>query len=62
MNLFRKYNQTHRQRKQIYGYQRAKSGEGIKYEHEININTLLNVKYINDKDLLYRTGNIFNTL
>ena len=28
MNLFTKEKQTHRHRKQIYGYQRGKGGEG----------------------------------
>ena len=58
MNLFTKQKQTHRQRKQTYGYQ-GDSGEwgGINQEFEINLYTLLYKKQINSKDLLYSTGN-----
>ena len=56
MNLFTK--QTHRHRKQTYGYQRGKVGVGgINWEFGINVYTLLYIKYIINKDLLYRTGN-----
>ena len=51
MNLFTKQKQTHRLRKQTYGYQRGKVEVGI------NINTLLNIKEITNKELLYSTGN-----
>ena len=48
MNLFTKQKQTHRLRKQTYGYQRE-TGERVKLggcnEHIIN------------KDLMYSTGN-----
>ena len=40
MNLFAKQKQTHRHRKQTYGYQRGKGG-GINEELGINRNTLL---------------------
>ena len=50
MNLFTKQKQTHRHRKQTYGYQREK-GFGI------NIHLLPYIKYITNKDLLYSTGN-----
>ena len=43
MNLFTKQKQTHRHRKQTYGYQKGKVGYYI--------------KCINNKDLLYSTGN-----
>ena len=58
MNLFTKQKQTHTQK--IYGYQRVRlgsRGEGINKEDGINIYTLLYIKYITNKDLLYSTGN-----
>ena len=55
MNLFIK--QTHRHRKQTYGYQRGKVGEGINWEIGIDIYTLLYIKQINNNDILYSTGN-----
>ena len=56
MNLFTKQKQTHRHRKQIYGYQRGKGRGGISQEYEINIYTLLHIKQITNKALLYSTG------
>ena len=58
MNLFRKQKQTHKHRKQIYGYQSGQQGKGgqINQEFGINTYTLLYIKWINDKDLLYSTG------
>ena len=56
MNLFTKQKQTHRHRKKTYSYQRGQGG-GINLEFEINKYTLLYIKQINNKDLLYRTGN-----
>ena len=56
MNLYTKQKQTHRHRKQTYGYQRG-SGGGINQEFGINIDTLLYIKQIINKDLLYCTGN-----
>ena len=54
MNLFTK--QTHRFQKQTYGYQREMQGvSGAVEELGINIHTLLNIKQIINKDLLYRT-------
>ena len=44
MNLFTKQKQTHRLRKQTYGYQRGKVGGGINWEVGINIDTLLYIK------------------
>ena len=56
MNLCTK--QTHRQRKQTYGYQKRKGVGGEIYEEcSINIYTLLQIKQITNKDLLYSTGN-----
>ena len=40
MNSFTKQKQTHRQRKQTYGYQSGKGG-GINQEYGINIYTLI---------------------
>ena len=58
MNLSTKQKQTHRHRKQTYGYQRGKAGEGgINQEFGIKRYTLLYIKQINNKDLLYSTGN-----
>ena len=36
---------------------KGKRGGGINWEFGININTLIYVKQINNKDLLYNTGN-----
>ena len=55
MNLFAKQKQTHRHRKQTYGYQRGK-------EIGINRYTLIYRKQINNKDLLYSTGNYIQYL
>ena len=44
MNLFTKQKQTHRLRKQTYGYQRGKPGGGINWEFGIDIYTLLYTK------------------
>ena len=56
MNLFTKQKQSHGCRKQIYGYQGLR-GEGINWEIEIDIYTLLYVKQITNKNLLYSTVN-----
>ena len=57
MNLFREQKQTHKHRKQIYGYQLGKEGGGINQGFRINRYILLYTKQINNKDLLYSTGN-----
>ena len=57
MNLFIKQKQTHKHRKQTYGYQRGKVGRGINWEAGISIYTLLYIKLMISKDLLYSTGN-----
>ena len=56
MNLYTKPKQTHRHRKQTYGYQRGKDGE-INWVFGVNRYTLLYIKQISNKDLLYSTGN-----
>ena len=49
-NLFTKQNQ--RNQNQTYGYQRRKGG-WVNQEFGINIYTLINIKQITNKDLLY---------
>ena len=60
MNLFIKQKQTHRHRKQTYGYQSGKRRRGnlsrLIYKAGINVCTLLYIKQITNKDLLYSTG------
>ena len=48
MNLFTKQKQTHRHRKQMYGYQRGK-----RWGRRDNRYTLLYMKYIHRDTLLY---------
>ena len=55
-NSFTKQKQTHRCRKQTYGHQGASMGE-INWESGIDIYTLLEIKQVTNKDLLYSTGN-----
>ena len=63
MKLFTNQKQTHRHRRQTYGYQREKGGrEGINEEYGINIHAPLNIKQENNKDLLYSTGNYTQNL
>ena len=57
MNLYSMQEQTYKLRKQTYGYQRGKGEGGITQEFGINRYTLICVKYITDKDLMYSTGN-----
>ena len=57
MNLFTKQKQTHKHRKQTYGYHVGKEGEGINWENGTDIYTLLYVKQITNKDLLYSKRN-----
>ena len=58
MNLFTKQKQSHRYRKQIYTYERISAeGIGINWEIEIDIYTILYIKQITNKNLLYGTGN-----
>ena len=57
MNSFIKQKQTHRQRKQIYGYQigkfRGRDGLGLR----IGVCTLFYTERMVNRDLLYSTGN-----
>ena len=48
---------THSLREQTYGCQGEGWGEGIVMEFGMDMYTLLNLKWITDKDLLYSTGN-----
>ena len=57
MNLFTKQKQTHRLREPTYGYGGGGGGEGIVREIGIDMYTLLHLKWITNKDLLYSTGN-----
>ena len=54
MNLFAK--QTHRLREQTYGYWGEGCGGGIVREFGIDMYTLLYLKWIINKELLYSTG------
>ena len=57
MNLFTRQKQTHRRRERTYGYRREGWGGGIDWEFGIDMNTVLYLKQIMNKDLLYSTGN-----
>ena len=57
INLFTKQKQTHRLREQTYGYQGEACGEGIVREFGVDMHTLLDLKWITYKNLLYSTGN-----
>ena len=57
MNLLTKQKQTHRHRKQTYGYQKGKALVGINQEFGNNIYTLQYIKYIRNKGLVYSPGN-----
>ena len=61
MKLYTKQKQTHRHRKQTYGYQRGR-GEGVTQEYGINRYKQLYLKQISNKDLLYSTGNYIQYL
>ena len=57
MNLFTKQEQIHRLREQTYGYQRGKVWGRKDWEFGIDMYTLLYLKQITNKDLLYSTRN-----
>ena len=58
VKLFPKQKETHRHRKQTYGYHRGKEvGGGINQEFGFNIHILLYIKQVTNKDLEYSTGN-----
>ena len=61
INLFRKQQQTHRQKANKYSYQNG-SGEKDKLGVGIKIYILMYIKQITNNDLLYRTGIIINYL
>ena len=56
MNLSTKQKQSHRCRTQSYSYQ-GETGGRINWETGIEIYTILYIKQIANKDLLYSTGN-----
>ena len=55
MNLFMSQKQTHRHRKQTYGYQKGKGWEGVRGVWDQQIHTT--IYKINSKVLLQSTGN-----
>ena len=57
MNLFTKQKQTHRLRERTYGYWGEGWGGGMVREFGTDMHTLLYLKWITNKDLLYSTGN-----
>ena len=57
MNLFTKQKQTHRLRKQTVLPKGKDEGVSQNQEFGINIDTLLFIKQITNKDQLYSTGN-----
>ena len=57
MNLFMKQKQTHRYSNELMIAKGERGMGGINSEDEINIYTLLHIKQINNKELLYSTGN-----
>ena len=57
MNLFAKQKQSHRCRKQTYGYQGGKGGGGMNWEIGIDIYTLVYMKQVTNENLLCNTGN-----
>ena len=57
MNLSMKQKQTHRNREQTCGCQGSGGGGGIDWEFGISIYKLLHIGWINNKVLLYSTGN-----
>ena len=62
MNLFTKQKQTHRHRKQTYGYQRGRGWSGMDWEFGISRRKLLYREWINNKVLLCGIGNYIQYL
>ena len=56
MILYTKQKYSHQCRKQTYGYQWGKEGEGINWEIETDIDILLYIKSIINKNPLYSTN------
>ena len=57
MKSFTKQKHTHRLQKQSYGCQKGNVGVRINYEFEMNIYTILYIKKVINKDLLYSPEN-----
>ena len=57
VNLFTKQKQSHTCKKQSYDYQGGKGRMDKLEDWDWDRYTLLNIKQITNKDLLYRTGN-----
>ena len=57
MNLPTKQKQTHRHREQTCGCQGEGGGGGMEWEFRISRCKLLYIEWINNKVLLYSTGN-----
>ena len=57
LNLFTKQKQPQRLREWTYGCLGEKWGKGIVREFGINMYTLLYVKWVTNRDILYSTGN-----
>ena len=58
MYFFTNQKPAHRSQNQTYSYQEGEGqGGGINWEIEIGIQTLIYVKMLHIKDLLYSTGN-----
>ena len=62
MNLLIKHKQTRRLGEQTYGYHRERVREKIATEFRINMYTLLYLKLIINKDLLYSKGTLLNVM
>ena len=57
MNWFAKQKQRHRYREQMYGHQGGKAGaegDGMNWEIGIDIYTLICIKQVSNKNLLYK--------
>ena len=61
MNLYIKQKQTHRQKTNLW-LPKGKGGGGVNQEFGINRYKLLYIIQINNKDLLYSTGNYIQYL
>ena len=61
MNPYAKQKQIHKHKKQTYSY-KSVGGRGINYKYGINTYKPLDIKQINNKDILYSTGNYIHYL
>ena len=57
MNFLTKQKETHRLQERVYGCWGKAWGEAIVRECGMGMSTLLYLKWVTNKDLLYRTGN-----